>query len=654
MNATSIALLAWILALCAAPVSRFANAASCISQGDASITKRTVIRVVDVDGRPWFGATIVLAGRAIEGEPASSVHTLEVQPDVDGRAIVDLIRDRAYDVWAYEPMPKLGKGVETAKISDAHTTCVAGTTAIVRATSLVTRRRVVVKGLDAWGNPSVRVECEGRSAHSQVVHPGADGSFSLPFVPGDACTLFVETAPGSVIHFTRVPLVRDEGSVFEVVVAPPFSFPIRTLSTKEKPPTPCGNVDVWQRIGVHRDRIVWCHVGTSDASGMIDARLARIEFPGGLPKGYVIFKARGPSFGFVQTGTQVAFDEDHDVAKAREARAPVFELRSHLDAVTVKGRVLEDQATPCSHARLLAFASIGVGRGVAFTLAVDPIVIETDERGAFRIDGLASRSALRIMAEVAVVDASGSGGTVAEVVSLVVVERDSDLGDLVRSELRNVDFHVLRSDGFPAEDARVFVGEYSAMLDITGGVDANEKPTKVTTQFPIVLRTDRRGRASIRLPASDAFTAVALQRGAFVSSPLLLADQDRRTTIVRIELPEVLVLRGTVKNRSGLPLPRSRVMAMPNPVPSGVDPSIAALLDRSFEMADREGRFEVGLPFLKSNYFVYARYEGETAAWTTQGRILVHAAERSVDPSEIELEIPVLDAEIRQRPREIK
>lgn len=641
--------------LATAPWGGSGHAAPPASQGNAPVTKRTVVRVVDDAGLSWAGAKIVLSGRAIEGEPASSVHTVEVDSDADGRAIVDLIRDRAYDVWAYEPMAPFGDGVETAKISDAHTTCVAGTTVIVRATAKATRRRVAIKGLDAWGKANVRIECEGRSAHSMVVHRSADGSFLLPFVPGDACTLFVETAPGSVIHFAKVPLVRDTGSVFEIVVAPPFSFPIRTISTKEKPSTPRGDVDVWQRIGVHRDRIVWCHVGMSDASGMLDARLARIEFPGGLPKGYVIFKARGPRFGLVQTGTQVAFDEDHDVAKAREAAAPAFVLRSHLDPVTVTGRVLDDGTHPFAHARLLVFPSIGVGRGVAFTLAVDPVVTETDERGAFRIDGLASRSALRIMTEIAVDDAGGTGGAVAEVVSLVVVERDTDIGDIVRNELRDVDFEILRSDGFPAEDARVFVGEYSAMVDLTSEANATEKkPMKVTTQFPIVLRTDRRGRTSIRLPASDAFTSVVLQRGAFVSMPLSLADRVRRAARVRIELPEVVVLRGTVKNRSGLPLPRSRVMAMPNPVPPEVEPAIAALLDRSFETTDREGRFEVGLPFAKSNYFVYARYDGETTAWTTQGRILVHAAERSVDPGEIELEIPVLDAEIRQSPKAIK
>lgn len=172
--------------------------------GQDSTRRKTRFRVLDKDGRPWTGATIVAYSRPCEGMLDRVVGTSSKR----GRSSAMLLEGRSYVAWAWSP---LEKGVEGEyRISDLDQGVGAGGIITLRE-SKSTRMRLQIEldGVGAWKAPfrgklTGTLDNYSRTYFSLDV-PIEGSKVTLPVCPLSAASLYVLDAEGRLVgssHFS--------------------------------------------------------------------------------------------------------------------------------------------------------------------------------------------------------------------------------------------------------------------------------------------------------------------------------------------------------------------------------------------------------------------------------------------------------------------
>ncbi|MCA8971174.1 MAG: hypothetical protein KDC95_15385 [Planctomycetes bacterium] len=603
-------------------------------QADRGTRHRTGIRVVDLDNRPWAEARVVLAGRALFGEPESELDVVELVTGEDGRVSAMLLDGRFYDAWAYAPLTN-----EAARITSLRRRVVAGSTILLEETHHAKRREIRLSGRDAWSGSSLalKVEIDGDAAHTLDVHVDGDAQYSLPFVPGDVCHLFVENERDSVLHYQPIP--RDgEGSAIEVRLPDAFGVPLRCLDRRSEG---ARGVDVYKRVGRHKERYLWYRVGATTDGGWLDGTI-----PVGAKRGRetVHWMAAGPKFVLEMRDHAVDTREERDFEVARRENDAVVLLKATYAASPVRGRVLVEPGKPLAAQRILAYTSYGSVSGSSFALREEPIVLVTGDDGTFELEGASSRFALRL-----VVDAPFA------ILTTRIIDEDRDLGDFVLSKLHDVVVEVRREDGFPAANAEIAIVEHGALFDLAEVFAhplTDSQPSRIDSAPAVRRATERRGTARVLLPESAHYLAIAIA-DAGVCKPirLELRSDAPSSTPVRVEFAATSKVRGSIVTRDGTLVPGVGVHCVPTAIPPDMPRAIWTLMQQRVFRSDSAGAFEIAVPARNTSYNIRADRQGSKQPLTTQP-VVVPIQRGSGDFDPVRVILPPPTGASRKAPRD--
>ena len=181
-------------------------------------------RVVDRDGEPWAGATVVLAATLMPAAPdLAGIDRVEVTTDARGIFRAQVLPDLAYAAWvaAFDEQRRLRR---TELVHDVRPG------AVVRLVeqSPVDDPRLTVLGLEAWAaHGPLRVELR-----SEVAELGSetltldDGRAPLPAWPDAPLLVVIRDTAGEPIALEACsPTGGDNASRFQVLIHPPRSIP---------------------------------------------------------------------------------------------------------------------------------------------------------------------------------------------------------------------------------------------------------------------------------------------------------------------------------------------------------------------------------------------------------------------------------------------
>ncbi|MBK8100003.1 MAG: hypothetical protein IPK26_23105 [Planctomycetes bacterium] len=197
------------------------------SATDVPARRATVLRVVDVAGRPIADATVTCTGTVLHAEPWSDkADVVTATTDARGLARAALIPGLGYHGWALGPAAADGKRLS----STPNAWFGAGGVVNVLADVDLSPRDVVISGLEPWREFAPRIVVTtvlpGQAAVPLVV--GADGHASVPALPPGQQWLQMRAANGELLW--RTPLQAGP-----VAVPPPLRVSLRAEDKDGQP-----------------------------------------------------------------------------------------------------------------------------------------------------------------------------------------------------------------------------------------------------------------------------------------------------------------------------------------------------------------------------------------------------------------------------------
>lgn len=408
-------------------------------------------RVLDSAGHPVAGAAVAWAATTAPHAWVAAADVLTATSGPDGSFRVLGLTGHAYAGGAVSRPGETGD----VAVSPLVTTAAAGEYVTLRLGAPAAVRRVQLSGREAWRPTTVsrlRITLRHAPGLQAEVALDADGAAIVPSLPADSWLVeFLDAAGETLASADAEPTATGP-----VALTLPTPRPLR-LSVADGHGTPVPGATIAVRTLMTRhasgDRIgaslreAWRPLGTTDAAGRLEARIATSD------DWLQVFTARRRG-----AATAVAaFVGTTAVDARREATADAGELRFVLvDERPLSGRLLLDDKTPLAGGKVWLEATyllpLPQGGSTQVPLLF-PLVTGAD--GTFRADGLPD--AYTTPRLLATPELPRPTGLQLPSILAEAAGRVAGLDPVVLAQLPALDLQVLRADGGPAEGAAVVV-----------------------------------------------------------------------------------------------------------------------------------------------------------------------------------------------------
>lgn len=447
-------------------------------------------RVVHPDGKPWVGATVVVAGIPSALTPFARGETLRARTDARGSFRVSVLPSIEYAAWAYELEEKGATGVLRFKQSHP----------IVRnlyASSLVKLRSSEeahlsagcrLRGLAAWkAHAPLRFELRGPTQSPAVLEFEAREVSTKDGVP-DVVDLQPLDWPGNKVVVRgasgRALFELNAGNKEKVQLTVPTPRAVRVRVKRKDSEELIANARVMQAVDG-----AWREIGVSNAKGEC--------------KVYPYLGPRSIQLLAIPQATALTLSKQQLrlPSSAKKLQGPLeYTIECIKSGAELRGRLFQSEGRPLAAGALRFFVSCPVSENSWYHKR-EAFVLETGKDGRFVLHGVPDRCQWRLF----YVDAS-SATPFCLIASGSDVKR-TDLGDIVLSKVEKRSFVVRDSSGAPAPFARILVG-------------APRGTKGIGLHYPLAMRADRRGRAAIRADDFDRLLIAASHGSGYTEATL--------------------------------------------------------------------------------------------------------------------------------------